>query len=101
MQGKNTAGFITVSKDRNAAIAVVNLLEWHPGDPAPCIRLKGLNPAANYEVSVRGSEWVRCIGGDVLMQADIPLPGLFDFEAAKRWSGGIMSRMYILRRQRS
>ena len=101
LQGKNTAGFITVSKDRNAAIAVVNLLEWHPGDPVPCIRLKGLNPAANYEVSVREGDWVRCIGGDVLMQADIPLPGLFDFEAAKRWSGGIMSRMYILRRQRS
>lgn len=96
LYGKNVVGFITVSKDKSTAVAVVNLMERRPCDPVPTVRFKGLNPSAAYEVSACGKTQVA--GGDLLMYGDIPLEGLADSKVADANSGCIMSRMYIIKK---
>lgn len=90
-------GFITVSEDKNSAIAVVNVTERHPAEPDPTVRFKGLNPNISYEVSCNGKSFIT--GGDVLMYGDIPLSEILsDYEQAKENSGCVISRMYVFKK---
>lgn len=96
LHGERSAGFITVAKDKNSAIAVVNLLERRCAMADPYIRLKGLNPAALYEVSVDGKQFTA--SGDMLMYGEIPLAGIFNYDVTRENSGCIQSRMYVIKR---
>ncbi len=99
--GNGTEGFITVSKDKNSAIAVVNLTEIHPLAPLQTIRFKGLNPSALYEISVRGGDVLFTASGELLMNGDFPLLNMFDFETVSKNSGCVLSRMYIFKKAKS
>ena len=99
LEADNVYGFITVGKDKNEAIAVVNVLEYRPAMPVPTVRFKGLNPAALYEVGLRGTEIRFVLGGDVLMNGDIPLGALL--QRMPRESGSIVSGMFVIRKARN
>ncbi len=95
---EGTEGYITVSKDKNSAIAVVTLTQIHPSAPLKTVRFKGLNPSAVYEVSQRGKEGAFTASGELLMNGDFPLRDMFDFETVVKNSGCVLSRMYIFKK---
>ncbi len=98
LHGKETEGFMVVSKDKNRAIAVVNRMRNPICAPYADIRFKGLRAAAIYEIKERGGKaW--CAGGDFLMNADLPLREWYDFKTAAENSGSVMSRMFLLEKR--
>ena len=98
---KFVKGFITVSKDKGTAILVVNLMTFYPGMPVPTVRLKGLSESAMYEVTRRDGKGSFVAEGDLLMNGDLPLPDLFDFDTVRKNSGGLCSRMYLLKKRKN
>ena len=91
-------GFMTVSKDKASAIAVVNVMENLPFAPFHTVRFKGLNPSAVYEVSAVGKEESFTAGGDLLTGGDFPLKQTYDFAEVSANSGCMASRMYVFRK---
>lgn len=93
LQGEGAHGVITVSKDRTAAIAVIEFSERSPLEPAPRIRFKGLLPSAVYEVCAFGEDTpLFVLGGDLLTGMPVSLAGA---------SGGAKGRrMLLLRKKR-
>ena len=94
-------GFITVSKDKGTAILSVNLTALYPGMPVPTVRLKGLSESFMYDVTRRDGKGGFAAEGDLLMNGDLPLADLFDFETMQKNSGGLCSRMYILKKRKN
>ena len=99
LEAENVCGFITVGKDKNEAIAVVNILAPRPAMPVPAVRFKGLNAAVLYEVRLRGTDVRFVLGGDVLMNGDIPLESVLRY--MPRESGSIVSGMFVFRKVRN
>ena len=97
LHAQGVEGFITVAKDKGSAVAVVNVVELVPAPPLYTVRFKGLNPSAVYEVSAEGCESF-VAGGDVLMQGDFPLKGMFSYAEVAANSGCILSRMFVFRK---
>ena len=91
-------GFITVAKDASAAIAVVNILQVVPSQPDLFVRFAGLNPSAVYEVTQVGTDERFTAGGDLLMNGCLPLRSLWLEKRDKSCSGGITSRMYLIKK---
>lgn len=76
--GGDYGGFISVSPDRGAAIAVI-AAEKRTNVPPPRVAFKGLNPAYVYEVTARRQENYEnnlsfTAGGDVLMCGELFSP---------------------------
>ena len=101
LEGENAAGYITVAKDCSAAVAAVNALSFSPAEPPVTVRLKGLDPAAVYEVRVRGKETAFTATGALLMQAEIALPLPDAVQAMRENSGSLRSVMLLLKRVRA
>lgn len=101
LEGENAAGYITVAKDRSAAVAAVNALSFSPAEPPVTVRLKGLDPAAVYEVCVRGKETAFTATGALLMSAEIALPLPDAVQAMRENSGSLRSVMLLLKRVRA
>ncbi len=100
--GENIAGFMTVSKDKNTAIAVVCASKQVIGGELPYVRFKGLNPSAVYEVTAREQSNYRSApsftaGGDVLM-GGIPLRDIYEDTEKTQYGGRLYSRLYILKK---
>ena len=91
-------GFITVAKDASAAIAVVNILQVVPSQPDLFVRFAGLNPSAVYEVTQVGTDERFTAGGDLLMKGCLPLRSLWLEKRDKSCSGGIISRVYLIKK---
>lgn len=98
---KFVKGFITVSKDKSMAIAVLNQTVAYPAMPLVTVRLKGLSETTVYDVTRRDGKGSFTAEGDLLMNGDLPLPDLFDRETVFRNSGGLSSRMYILKKRKN
>lgn len=98
---KFVKGFITVSKDKSMAIAVLNQTVAYPAMPLVTVRLKGLSETTVYDVTRREGKGSFTAEGDLLMNGDLPLPDLFDRETVFRNSGGLSSRMYILKKRKN
>ena len=94
-------GFMTVSKDKASAIAVVNVMENLPFAPFHTVRFKGLNPSAVYEVSAVGREESFTAGGDILTEGDFPLKDMIDYEEVQKNSGCLLSRMFLFRKTKN
>ena len=94
-------GFMTVSKDRSSAIAVVNITDFRPFPPLYTVRFKGLNPSAVYEVSAVGREESFTAGGDILTEGDFPLKDMIDYEEVQKNSGCLLSRMFLFRKTKN
>ncbi|HYD43234.1 MAG TPA: alpha-galactosidase [Anaeromyxobacter sp.] len=76
-QRSERAAWMYVAPDRReAAVFVVQLLT-RPNPPPARLRLRGVDPAADYRLE--GHE--RAYGGDELLRVGIPLPPLGDFES--------------------
>ncbi len=76
-QGADRGAWMYVAPGaREAAVFVVQLLT-RPNPPPARLRLRGLDPAADY----RASGQDRIFGGDELLRVGIPLPALGDFES--------------------
>jgi alpha-galactosidase len=74
LESKQFAAWEFVLKDKSEALLNVILLEKHGNQPALYVRLKGLDPEANY--SVEGTDEV--YRGSSLMNAGLPLPNMQD-----------------------
>ena len=98
---KFVKGFITVSKDKSMAIAVLNQTVANPAMPLVTVRLKGLSETTVYDFTRRDGKGSFTAEGDLLMNGDLPLPDLFDRETVFRNSGGLSSRMYILKKRKN
>lgn len=71
---KQFAAWEFVKKDKKEALLNVVTLETHGNPPSQFIRLKGLNPEADYRIFGRED----ILKGSSLMNAGIPLPDLKD-----------------------
>lgn len=96
-------GFMTVSSDKNSAIAVAAVTNRVVNGPLPFIRFKGLNPSAVYEVTTRpqanyGGQLSFTAGGDMLMNGGILLRDIFSDTQAKENSGCIFTRMFVIKK---
>ena len=98
---KYVKGFITVSKDKSMAIAVLNQTVAFPSMPLVTVRLKGLSETSVYDVTRRDGKGGFTAGGDLLMNGDLPLCDLFDYDTVSKNSGGLCSRMYILKKRKN
>ncbi len=104
--GGNMAGFMTVSKDKNTAIAVVSASEYIICGPVPSISFKGLNPSAVYEVTTREQVNYKNVlsftaGGDLLMNAKLPLHDLYSDTQSWENSRRLYTRMFIFKKVKS
>lgn len=102
----SVGGFITVSKDRNTAIAVVGVTQKRVFEPVPRVRFKGLNPSAVYEVVSRpqanyGQTVSFTAGGDLLMNGGVPIHDIFEDTQAAENSGCIFTRMFVIRKSKA
>lgn len=103
--GGDYGGFISVSPDRGAAIAVI-AAEKRTNVPPPRVAFKGLNPAYVYEVTARRQENYEnnlsfTAGGDVLMCGELFFPDFYDDASARENSGCMYTRMFLVKKQKS
>ncbi|MFF2016061.1 alpha-galactosidase [Paenibacillus sp. NPDC058177] len=70
-EGNETAWMIA-AEDKSEAVVVYARVLAEPNDPLHYLRLKGLDPEADYEWVEGGGVY----GGDLLMYAGLPLPDL-------------------------
>ena len=94
-------GFITVSKDKGTAIAVVNVMEKTAAMTIPTVRLKGLNAAYSYEISRLDTREKTILGGAVLERGDLPVSICGGFGCGETDSGCIISEMFFLKKVKS
>jgi alpha-galactosidase len=80
----NAAAWMFVAKDRREAFVVYVQVLQEPYAPLDRFRLKGLDPALDYELDADGLVY----GGDELMNAGLPVP---------QFNGDFRSRAYRLR----
>ena len=103
--GGDYGGFISVSPDRGAAIAVI-AAEKRTNVPPPRVAFKGLNPAYVYEVTARRQENYEnsisfTAGGDVLVSGELFFPDFYDDASARENSGCMYTRMFLVKKQKS
>ena len=101
--GGNVTGFMTVSKDKNTAVAVVIAYEYIIAGPELTIGFKGLNPAAVYEVTTREQDNYKDVlsftaGGDLLMNGKIPMRDLYADTQSWENSRRLYARMFVFKK---
>ncbi len=101
--GGNVAGFMTVSKDKSAAIAVVTVSEYVIAGEYLSVRCKGLLPNAVYEVSTRPQDNYKDVlsftaAGDLLMNGGMPVADIFEDTQAWQNSRRLYTRMYLFKK---
>ena len=99
--GGNVAGFMSVSKDKGTAVAVVTVYEQIFGGPAPAVKFKGLDPSSVYEVKAREQANYKkapCFtaGGGFLMQGNVFLSDIYEDTQRRENSGCLYSRMFLI-----
>ena len=93
------AGYITVSPEKDTAVATVAVLKKRTGVQNVRAYLRGLDEGALYRVSVREGAGVKEIGlstGGLLM-AGLRLDGIFDEQDA-RSANPVFTRMFVLQK---
>ena len=101
--GENVAGFMSVSKDKSTAIAVVTVYDYIIAGPALTVKFKGLNPSAVYEVTTREQANYKNVlsftaGGDLLMQGNISLRDIYEDTQSWTNSKRLYARMFIFKK---
>ena len=101
--GENVTGFMTVSKDKNTAVAVVIAYEYIIAGPELTIGFKGLNPSAVYEVTTREQDNYKDVlsftaGGDLLMNGKIPMRDLYADTQSWENSRRLYARMFVFKK---
>lgn len=101
--GENVTGFMTVSKDKNTAVAVVIAYEYIIAGPELTIGFKGLNPSAVYEVTTREQDNYKDVlsftaGGDLLMNGKIPMRDLYKDTQSWENSRRLYARMFVFKK---
>ena len=73
--------WLHVSPDRSTALLCVVSGQVHAGPPFRRLKLKGLDPERQYQVTGDETPWP----GDVLMEAGYPLPMLGEYQSLRLW----------------
>ena len=73
--------WLHVSPDRSTALLCVVSGQVHAGPPFRRLKLKGLDPVRQYQVTGDETPWP----GDVLMEAGYPLPMLGEYQSLRLW----------------
>lgn len=104
--GSSVCGYMSVSKDKSSAVAVVAVTNKILGPAVPSVSFKGLLPAALYEVTSRkqsnyDEEISFTAGGDMLMSGEYMLRDIFNDKEAQANSGCVYTRMFLFKKCKS